>query len=106
MVLSDRPGQRCKRARRIRRTSRLCRFSALLLVLLAPVFASASNNDGAPVTSGFWEGTLIGLVLAVVIAVFARTRVKSAERESIRLKELANHREYERNLAQQELVRR
>jgi signal transduction histidine kinase len=40
------------------------------------------------------------------VVVFARTRLKAAEGELARLKELANHREYERNQAQQELVRR
>ena len=42
----------------------------------------------------------------IVVAVFSRTRLKSAEAECVRLTELANHREYERNLAQQELVGR
>jgi len=62
--------------------------------------APRSNNEG------FWGGCAMGLVLAIVIAVFSRTRIKSAESELIRLKELADHREYERNVAQQELLRR
>jgi signal transduction histidine kinase len=57
-------------------------------------------------SGGVWSGFALGLVLTVVIAVFSRTRIKSAEREVLKLKELANHREYERNVAQQELVRR
>ena len=36
---------------------------------------------------------------------FSRTRVKAAEGELTRLQELADHREYERNVAQQELVK-
>ena len=49
---------------------------------------------------------MIGAVLAAVVVIFSRTRVKSAERELAQAKELADHREYERNVAQQELVRR
>ncbi len=107
MVLSYLPGHHCRRARRGRRMPPLRAFSfALALPLILPRVASASNTDRVPVYNGFWEGIVIGLVLAVVVGVFARTRIKVAERESTRLKELADHREYERNLAQQELVRR
>ena len=69
--------------------------------------ASASASDGtAAMGSGVWSGVAFGLVLSVVIAVFSRVRVKSAEKDIARLTELANHREYERNVAQQELLRR
>jgi signal transduction histidine kinase len=83
-----------------------CRTRYLLLLL--PLLLSAQVNavDGKPQGSGFWGGALLGLVLAVLVGVFARTRVKSSERESASWKELADHREYERNLAQQELVGR
>ena len=55
---------------------------------------------------GFWGGIAVGFVLLLVVAVLARTRIKAAEREAARSKELADHREYERNVAQQELLRR
>jgi signal transduction histidine kinase len=48
----------------------------------------------------------IGLMLVIVMTVFSRTRMKAGERELQKWKELAEHHEYERNLAQQELVRR
>jgi signal transduction histidine kinase len=57
-------------------------------------------------TSEALGGFAVGLVLAIAIAVFSRTRLTSAEGELVRLRDLAEHREYERNLAQQELVRR
>jgi signal transduction histidine kinase len=42
----------------------------------------------------------------ILVAVFSRKRVRAAEREATSSKELADHREYERNVAQQELLRR
>ena len=42
----------------------------------------------------------------LVVAVLARTRIKRRSAKPTRSKELADHREYERNVAQQELVRR
>ena len=44
--------------------------------------------------------------MLILVAGFLRTRIKAAEREATRSKELADHREYERNVAQQELLRR
>jgi len=55
---------------------------------------------------GLLTGFICGLALAIIVAVFSRARVKAAGREVARLKELVEHREYERNVAQQELVRR
>jgi signal transduction histidine kinase len=73
--------------------------------LFLPV--SCAALDANPQTGkDMWAGFAMGFVLAIVIAVFSRTRVKAAEGELTRLTELANHREYERNVAQQELVRR
>jgi len=63
--------------------------------------ASSSGSN-----RGVWEGLAIGLVLALIAALAARLRVKSVEARMQKLNELADHREYERNLAQQELVRR
>ena len=54
----------------------------------------------------FWSGITVGFVLLILVTVFSRTRIKAAEREALRSKEIADHREYERNVAQQELLRR
>jgi len=83
-------------------------FSFPFLLCLFPVVMSASAVDrsNSAVNGELWSGVALGLVLSIIVAVFSRTRVKSAEGEIARLKELANHREYERNVAQQELVRR
>ena len=76
------------------------------LVCWAPAAARASDGATASIGNGVWSGVAFGLVLSIIVAVFSRTRVKSAEKEIAGLKELANHCEYERNVAQQELVRR
>ena len=48
--------------------------------------ASPALMDGCHSTcatnGGFWGGMVIGLVLLLMVALLARTRVKSAERES------------------------
>ena len=78
----------------------------VLLFFALPLTAGTVADSTRVTTTQAWSGLAVGLVLAIVIAVFSRTRVKSAEDELVRLKELAEHREYERNMAQQELVRR
>jgi signal transduction histidine kinase len=84
------------------------RPSCILVFLFFALPLTAGNvpNSARIMTTQAWSGFAVGLVLAIVIAAFSRTRVKSAEGELARLKELAEHREYERNMAQQELVRR
>jgi len=74
--------------------------------MLVTVAASANDGTTSSTNSDMWSGLALGLVLSIIVAVFSRTRVKSAENEIAKLKELAKHREYERNVAQQELVRR
>ena len=76
----------------------------LLLVFSAP--QDALSRISGLLRDGFADGLAVTLALAIVIAVFARTRAKAAERELQRLRELAEHAQHERNLAQQELVRR
>ena len=79
------------------------------LFLLLPQLLLAESNPAGSVSGasrGFGGGILLGLVLALLLGVLARIRVKHGEREAGKWKELADHREYERNLAQQELVRR
>jgi signal transduction histidine kinase len=83
-------------------------LAQLLLSFVGLPLATVSASDGptAAISGGGWNGVALGLILSIVIVVFARTRVKSAEKEIAGLRELANHREYERNVAQQELLRR
>ncbi len=106
MVLSTFLDGRVRTMRTDALSSRL--MLGLLPFVLSLPLATASASDGttAAMSSGVWSGVALGLVLSIVIAVFSRTRVKSVESEIARLKELANYREYERNVAQQELLRR
>ncbi|MFZ0313812.1 MAG: histidine kinase dimerization/phospho-acceptor domain-containing protein, partial [Candidatus Korobacteraceae bacterium] len=76
-------------------------IGALLLSAGCRAAASPSPNN-----EGFLGGCAVGLVLAIVAVVFSRTRIKATDREVVRLNELVDHREYERNVAQKELVRR
>jgi signal transduction histidine kinase len=84
------------------------RNTAVAAGFLALLNVKCAAMDSAPRVSngGQWGGFAIGFILAILIAVFSRTRVKAAERELKSLRELADHREYERNVAQQELVKR
>jgi signal transduction histidine kinase len=87
---------------------RVSRDVGLVCISLA-LFQSVCAAGDAPAhlsNGGQWAGFVVGLILAIVIAIFSRTRLKSAEGELLRLKELADHREYERNVAQQELLKR
>ncbi len=78
----------------------------LALNLLFRLPCAAADTAAGPMNGGRWGGFAIGFTLAIVIAIFSRTRVKAAEKELTSLRELADHREYERNVAQQELVKR
>jgi len=99
---------RLRSARRsVRHALRL--FVSVLALVLFLIFSPKSYGLSADPTApngGFWGGIVVGFVLLLVVAVLARTRIKAAEREALRSKELADHREYERNVAQQELLRR
>jgi signal transduction histidine kinase len=57
-------------------------------------------------TISFIGGLAVGLILLVAYVIVARLQRKTARRDLQQAKDLADHREYERNLAQQELVRR
>lgn len=102
--------------RRARRRSECCAarryvscrrgVHAAVFVAVSSATAAASDFASRPSNSGQWGGFALGFVLAILIAVFSRTRVKAAEVELVSLRELADHREYERNVAQQELVKR
>jgi len=75
-------------------------------LLLWPENSAAATLQPPSINHNFFAGLAMGLVLAFVVAVWAWIRRKAAGRELAGLKELAHHREYERDAAQQELVRR
>jgi signal transduction histidine kinase len=96
-----------RRPTHARSALQLCVPAATLVAVLSLAANSvAADAPSRPSGGGQWSGFAVGLALAVLVAVIARTRAKSAEAELARLRELANHCEYERNLAQQELVKR
>jgi len=70
-----------------------------------PANAITAENS-PPAQNNFLFGFSIGILLLIVAAFVARQRLRVVRRELLRASELAGHREYERNLAQQELVRR
>jgi len=71
----------------------------------APAYAGTANNHLSPL-GDFFAGVAVGVLLLILVAILVRKRLKVARQELQRARELADHREYERNLAQQELVRR
>jgi signal transduction histidine kinase len=71
-----------------------------------PLSAATAGGNSSSLNSAFWAGLGIGCLLLVIVVAFARTRLKVAKQKLQEARELADHREYERNLAQQELVRR
>ncbi len=77
------------------------------LLLSAPaLLAGAPTEISYSPRTAFLGGLAVGCFLVVIVAFLARTRQKAAKQELQKARELADHREYERNLAQQELVRR
>ena len=102
--LKDRSEPAHRRARSAWRLRMPLLYGAFAFLLSTSCCAAGSTPRFS--NEGFPGGFAVGLVLAILAVVFSRTRIKSTDRELARLKELANHREYERNVAQQELVRR
>ena len=78
----------------------------LILQLIISATAFAANETPAPPSDGFWIVSVVGFVLLSTVVAISRARIKVARREAARARELAEHREYERNVAQQELLRR
>src|ERR1039458_458653 len=105
MLLAFGPLERSRTARRPIR-------SVAVLLLLAVVqlgFSETAAYAAAEKTStigGPWSAVAISLLLIGIAVVISRARIKGSEREAARARELADHREYERNVAQQELLRR
>src|SRR5271166_5169002 len=79
--------------------------AVFLEVNSAPAYAGTVNNHLSPL-GDFFAGVAVGVLLLILVAILVRKRLKVARQELQKARELANHREYERNLAQQELVRR
>ena len=68
--------------------------------------AHASTEAPAPAGESFWAVIAIGFVVVSIVIAVSGSRIRAAQREAGHAKELAEHREYERNVAQQELLRR
>src|SRR5208283_937789 len=86
----------------------LSSVAPLLFILQFVVSANAfaATETPAPSGNGVWIVGVSGFVLLSIVVAVSRVRIKAARREAARASELAEHREYERNAAQQELVRR
>src|SRR5271169_146130 len=89
------------------KSTTLCFLCVTVWMVLnsAPAYATTANNSLSPIGK-FFAGVAVGFLLLILVAVLVRKRLKVARQELQRTRELADHREYERNLAQQELVRR
>ena len=82
-------------------------FLPVLAMLSSPSFLVAAPAESSSLpNAGFWSGFLLGCFLLVIVAFLVRMRLKVVRQELQKARELADHREYERNLAQKELVRR
>ncbi len=99
-------GRGWTRCSRVRSGSRLCltAAAAIVLPLLSATCVAADTNSS--LAGGRWSGLVPVLVLVILIGIILWSRARSARKELARLREHANHCEYERNLAQQELVKR
>ncbi len=107
MVLSASLSNRLRAARRgVRHAPCLPLFLLSLIPICFPANSFGLSASPPAPNGAFWSGITVGFVLLILVTVFSRTRIKAAEREALRSKELADHREYERNVAQQELLRR
>jgi signal transduction histidine kinase len=84
--------------------------AALVLVTIVQLSSFASAHavtaTPAPANGEFWAAVAITLVVVGIVVAVSRSRIKAAQLESAHSHELAEHREYERNVAQQELLRR
>ena len=73
-----------------------------------PATLRADSGNSVVAGRGLWMAVAItfGIACALILFVILPLRIKAAKREAARSKDLAEHLEYERNLAQQELLRR
>ena len=70
----------------------------------ARAWATAASNVFSP-NNAFFVGLVPGILILTIFVAVIRKRLQSVRGDLKRAKELADYREYERNLAQQELVR-
>lgn len=105
MVLAFGPLERSRTARRPIRSVAVLLLLAVVQLGFSETAASAAAEKPSTI-GGPWSAVAISLLLIGIAVVIARARIKGAEREAARARELADHREYERNVAQQELLRR
>ena len=105
MVLAFGPLERSRTARRPIRSLAVLLLLAVVQLGFSETAASAAAEKPSTI-GGPWSAVAISLLLIGIAVVIARARIKGAEREAARARELADHREYERNVAQQELLRR
>src|SRR5271167_2563550 len=90
-----------------RRATSLC--GAVGSVWVLPGSAAGPNQSIATDISAsrpIWAFFAAGLVLLGAVMLLAYSLIHAARRQTAKARELAGHREYERNLAQQELLRR
>lgn len=83
--------------------------ASVLFLMLQPGFSAsawAATETPTPSSDTFWIVSIVGFVLLGGVVAISRARIKAARRETARALELAEYREYERNVAQQELLRR
>src|SRR5271165_477885 len=71
-----------------------------------PVCVCAATEAPPPASGSLWAAMVVAFVLVGAVALVLVLRLKAVQRETARAMELAEHREYERNFAQQELLRR
>ena len=105
MLLAFGPLERSRTARRPIRSLAVLLLLAVVQLGFSETAASAAAEKPSTI-GGPWSAVAISLLLIGIAVVIARARIKGAEREAARARELADHREYERNVAQQELLRR
>jgi signal transduction histidine kinase len=84
------------------------RIVLLLFLWLAsePLVAAPSESASSSDASYLSVGLAIGCILLIAVLLWTRTRLQALKRELKKARELADHREHERNLTQQELIRR
>lgn len=99
-------GRGWTRCSRVRSGSRLCLTAAAAIVLPLLSATCVAADTSSSLAGGRWSGLVPVLVLVILIGIILWTRARSARKELARLREHANHCEYERNLAQHELVKR
>ena len=105
MLLAFGPLERSRTARRPIRSVAVLLLLAVVQLGFSETAAYAAAEKPSTI-GGPWSAVAISLLLIGIAVVISRARIKGAEREAARARELADHREYERNVAQQELLRR